>query len=97
MVHRSAGWMYRIGLESILGFQLRGDRLHVNPCIPSNWPGFEITYRYKATLYIVTVENKGKAKGDIKYLELDSIAVDREQGILLVNDEKQHQIVLVLG
>ena len=40
----SAGWMYRAGLESILGFQLSGDRLRIDPCVPRGWREFEITY-----------------------------------------------------
>ena len=38
----SAGWMYRAGIEWILGFRLRGTRLHIDPCIPRAWRGFEI-------------------------------------------------------
>jgi cyclic beta-1,2-glucan synthetase len=42
----SAAWMYRVGLESILGFRLEGgDRLRIRPCIPDAWPDFRITYR----------------------------------------------------
>ena len=45
----SAGWMYRAGLESILGFQLQGSRLKIAPCIPANWPGFEIVFKYRSS------------------------------------------------
>src|SRR6185295_6190215 len=43
----AAGWLYRVGLESILGFQLQGNRLRIEPCVASHWPGFQITYRYR--------------------------------------------------
>ena len=39
----SAGWMYRLLLESLLGLRLEGERLHVAPCLPAEWPGFAIT------------------------------------------------------
>ncbi len=39
----AAGWLYRAGLESILGFRVRGSTLLLDPCIPKDWPGFEIT------------------------------------------------------
>ena len=41
----SASWMYRVGLEAILGFRLEGDELVIDPCIPPSWPGFGIEYR----------------------------------------------------
>ncbi|MCM3906470.1 MAG: protein ndvB, partial [Pyrinomonadaceae bacterium] len=53
----SASWMYRAGLESILGFQLRGDRLKIDPCVPRWWREFEITYRRGRTTYRIKVEN----------------------------------------
>ncbi|MGH9897936.1 MAG: GH36-type glycosyl hydrolase domain-containing protein, partial [Pyrinomonadaceae bacterium] len=45
----SASWMYRAGLESILGFQLRAGRLHIDPCIPRNWREYVINYRHRTT------------------------------------------------
>src|SRR5205807_6197943 len=53
----SAGWMYRAGLESMLGFRLRGMRLVVDPCIPREWPGFTIAFRYHSARYTIVVEN----------------------------------------
>ena len=51
----SAGWMYRIWIEEVLGFRLRGDRLTIAPVIPDDWSGFEITYRYRSTVYEIEV------------------------------------------
>ena len=42
----SAAWMYRLGLEGILGLQRRGAGLIIEPHIPAGWPGYEVTYRY---------------------------------------------------
>jgi len=36
----SAGWMYRVWLEDVLGFHLQGKRLRMAPAIPDEWPGF---------------------------------------------------------
>src|SRR4029077_807336 len=57
----SAAWMYRAGVESILGFNLRGDRLQIDPCIPHHWPGFEIVFRYRSARYVIMVENSSGA------------------------------------
>jgi cyclic beta-1,2-glucan synthetase len=67
----SAGWMYRAGLESILGFRLQGSRLLLAPCIPADWPGFEIIYRYRDTTYTIVVENPQRVGQGIAHADLD--------------------------
>ena len=60
----AAGWLYRAGLEWILGFRKQGSALRIDPCIPRDWKRFEITYRHGGTLYRITVENpKGVCRG----------------------------------
>jgi cyclic beta-1,2-glucan synthetase len=56
----SAGWMYRIWLEEVLGFQLQGDQLTMRPAIPPDWPGFVLTFRYHTTTYRIEVSNGGE-------------------------------------
>ncbi len=56
----SAGWMYRIWLEEVLGFQLQGDQLTLRPAIPADWPGFVLTFRYHSTVYRIEVTNGGE-------------------------------------
>ena len=51
----SAGWMYRIWVEEVLGFRLRGETLTLNPAIPDSWSGFEITFRYRSASYEIAV------------------------------------------
>jgi cyclic beta-1,2-glucan synthetase len=51
----SAAWMYRIWIEEVLGFQLRGDHFKLKPTIPADWPGFEMTYRRGSTAWVITV------------------------------------------
>src|SRR5207237_6199390 len=53
----SAGWMYRAGLESLLGFRLRGTRLVIAPCIPRVWPGFDMVFRCRSARSALGVEN----------------------------------------
>jgi len=52
----SAGVMYRAWIEEVLGFKLHGDLLTLSPVLPADWPGFEITYRYRSSLYQITVQ-----------------------------------------
>jgi cyclic beta-1,2-glucan synthetase len=61
----SAGWMYRVALESVLGLRLaHGDRLVLRPCIPASWPGFTVVYRLpdtETTYRIVATRTGGPA------------------------------------
>ena len=57
----SAAWMYRIWIEEVLGFRLRGDRFTVEPSMPADWPGFELTYRHGSTVYEITVSRQDDA------------------------------------
>ena len=53
----SAGWLYRAGIESILGLVVKGDALLVAPCIPAKWPEFGMTLRYRGAIYEISVRN----------------------------------------
>src|SRR5581483_11493441 len=51
----SAGWMYRLAVESLLGVSREGARLRIAPCLPPGWPGFKLRYRYGETIYRIAV------------------------------------------
>jgi cyclic beta-1,2-glucan synthetase len=92
----SASWMYRAGLEYILGFELRGERLRINPCIQQSWPEYEIAYRYGSTHYSIKVENpNGVNRGVIK-VEMDGEVLPSED-FPLKDDGVTHNIRIVLG
>ena len=94
----SAGWMYRAGLEWILGFRLRGKTLLIDPCIPSKWPGFEIVYRYGSTRYEIAVENPRSVSRGVSSVELDGEALEqRPAQIALADDNVAHRVRIVLG
>src|SRR5437868_3296019 len=67
----SAGWMYRVWLEEVLGFKLSGDRLSIEPKIPETWPGYVLTFRYGQTEYRIEVENGGEFSKDEIHLKDD--------------------------
>jgi cyclic beta-1,2-glucan synthetase len=94
----SAGWMYRSGLEWILGFRLQGAALLIDPCIPRTWPGFAIKFRYRSTLYDITVENPSGVCRGIALAELDGVALPGDQArIALTDDTIAHRVRIVLG
>jgi cellobiose phosphorylase len=86
----SAGWLYRVGLEAILGFHLRGNRLSIEPRIPATWRDYEITYRYRSATYHVTVENHGHGGSG---LSIDGKPVMTD-AIDLVDDGRMHEVLL---
>jgi cellobiose phosphorylase len=87
----SASWLYRVGLETILGFRLRGARLEIEPCVPSGWPGYEITYRHGTATYHVIVENTGGSGRGVRSLTLDGRPVPTG-GIDLASDGQRHEV-----
>lgn len=93
----SAGWMYRAGVESLLGFRVMGARLILDPCIPGNWPGFSIAYRHGGTPYDIVVENPSGASKGVLAIEFDGVPLDDLTGISLVDDQQPHRVRVVLG
>ena len=94
----SAGWMYRAGIESILGFRLRGAVLHIDPCIPRAWPRFQITFRYHSSRYIVTVENPHGVTRGVAETRIDGRTLPEKPGeIPLADDGAIHRIDIRLG
>ena len=92
----SAGWMYRAGLESILGLRRRGATFVVDPCIPSSWPEYRIVWRFLETRYDITVSNPTHRCRGIREAALDGASVDAG-AIPLVNDGRVHEVRIVLG
>ncbi|MDQ6913995.1 MAG: hypothetical protein M3128_14100, partial [Verrucomicrobiota bacterium] len=94
----SAGWMYRAGLEWILGFRLKGTTLVIDPCIPKSWPGFQITFQYHSARYEIAVKNPHGTGHGVSSITLDSNArPPRESQIPLSNDGATHKVEVVLG
>jgi cyclic beta-1,2-glucan synthetase len=93
----SAGWLYRAGLESILGFRLRDTRLEIDPCIPRAWPRFTITFRHRSARYDIVVENPDGVSRGVFKLEVDGAVVDPAAGVALVDDGTAHRVRVVLG
>ncbi len=94
----SAGWMYQAGVESILGFRLRGTTLVIDPCIPRAWPGFEVSFRYHSSRYQIVVENpRGLSRGVVSVELDDEVQPNGGAVIPLVDDGRTHHVRVVLG
>ena len=95
----SAGWMYRVALEGLLGFQLHGATLALDPCIPRNWPGFEIAFRYRSARYEIAVNNPNSVCRGVISVTLDgALMPDSKKALIpLADDGATHRVLLVLG
>ncbi len=92
----SAGWMYRLGLEAILGVRRVGRALRIDPCIPKHWPGYEVTYRNGATVYHIRVENPAGVNRGVKQVTLDGKPLSGAE-IPLAEDGQWHEVRVVMG
>jgi cyclic beta-1,2-glucan synthetase len=91
----SAAWMYRVGLEAILGFTKRGATLEIDPCIPASWREFNLSYRYGSSTYEIAVHNPNGAQRGVASASLDGAHV--EGGIPLKDDGECHRVLVTLG
>ncbi len=90
----SAGWMYTLILESLLGLKRDGDKLRVRPCLPVDWASYKVHYRYRETVYHITVRQTGDggAAGTI----VDG--VERPDGAIpLADDRQEHSVEVTVG
>ncbi len=92
----SAAWMYRLGIEKILGISKTGNELTINPCVPHNWPGFEVTYRYGNTEYHIQVKNPKGIQQGVRKVSMDLQTISNRK-IMLVDDRRKHEVQVVMG
>ncbi len=94
----SAGWMYQAGVESILGFRLRGANLVIEPCIPRAWPRYEIDFAYRTSRYEIVVENPQGVSRGVVSAELDGQPLAGPGATIpLADDGGTHQVKVILG
>ncbi len=94
----SAGWMYQAGIEWILGFRLRGATLVMDPCIPRDWPRYEIDFRYRSARYEIVVENPNGVSRGMASAELDGRTLPAgDAAVPLADDGATHRVRVVLG
>jgi cyclic beta-1,2-glucan synthetase len=92
----SAAWMYRAGLEEILGLTRCGATFRLDPTIPASWPRYSIVWRFGHSRYEIEVENPGHQCRGIREAWHDGVPVD-PSAISLVDDGGVHRIRAVIG
>lgn len=91
----SASWMYRAGIEFLLGLSVENDQLKINPCIPEYWQEFTIYYEHESSSYEINVSNQNHSSNKVEKIELDGQILNSET-IPLINDAKKHLVKIVI-
>ena len=90
----SAAWMYRLIVESLLGLKREGNRLRFAPCIPAQWDGFNIHYRYRKTIYHIFILREKLPGGEMKVIVDGKEQSDAQ--IILMDDGREHKIHITI-
>ena len=88
----SAGWMYQLITESLLGLKRTGNKLCVSPLLPPQWTALDIQYRFGGTHYNISCRTGLQRKTTVVF---DGQALEDEE-IELVDDGRPHTLVLTL-
>jgi cyclic beta-1,2-glucan synthetase len=91
----SASWMYRLIIESLLGLRLEIDELRFAPCFPADWTGFKVHYRFRETVYHITILQSPDHDGEMS-VTIDGVPRDGNT-IKLANDLKEHFVELTFA
>jgi cellobiose phosphorylase len=92
----AAGWMYRLTVETLLGLQLEVDHLRIAPCVPADWGDYKIHYRYRDTVYHITVRRAGEPSGQATRVTVDGVE-QHDARIPLIDDRREHTAEVTLG
>ena len=90
----AAGWMYRLSVESLLGLKLVADQLQLTPCIPDHWASYKIHYRYRETVYHISVKRSSGKSQEMIRVTLDGAMINEGNAgmIPLVDDHRDHDV-----
>ena len=92
----SSSWFYKAGIEYILGLRIKGSKLKIKPCIPKEWQEYQIRYKYKSSIYDITVKNPEKKEySEIKEYIIDGEKIE-EKYVKFIDDGKRHEIIAIL-
>ncbi len=92
----SSGWLFRLGTEAILGFQLEGEHFTIKPCIPDSWDGYHLSFQNNSSQYDIRVENPDHVESGVRKVVLDGEELDG--GIIPIDkDSNKHTVRIIMG
>ncbi|WP_339799823.1 glucoamylase family protein [uncultured Marinobacter sp.] len=87
----AAGWMYRLTVETLLGLELEGNHLRITPRVPDDWPGYQIHYRFRDSIYHISIGPMTASSANVARINLDGADCPDDR-IPLVNDGLEHVV-----
>ena len=93
----SAGWMYRILIEEMLGLKIRGDNLYMDPVLPSDWETVSLRLRRGEAVYEITLDNRERVNRGVAWQEMDGRRLSLGEDILLENGPVKHKLRVRMG
>ncbi|HJS17595.1 MAG TPA: protein ndvB, partial [Anaerolineales bacterium] len=91
----SASWMYRLGIERLLGISRSANHLEIKPCIPSDWEGYQLNYRFGKTLYHIRIENPHGGNCEVREIRMDGKKLPALK-IPLDDDGRNHEVIVTM-
>ena len=93
----SAGWMQRVGIESILGVVIQDGVLKITPCIPRDWTEYQVTIAWRSASYAITVHNPDGVCTGVASIAVDGAEQPIGQTLRLLDDGATHTVLVRLG
>jgi len=91
----AAGWLYKVGLENIIGLRKNGERLYITPCIPKSWDCFSIDYRIEQAVYHIEIKNPDRLNCGVSYIALDGKHCPG--GYIILAPGGFHRVEVIMG
>ncbi len=92
----AAGWMYRVGIENILGFTKLGDRVKIDPCIPASWTHYTMVVKHGDTTWHIKVQNPSHVNKGVHKIILDGVEIEGDS-FEFRDDGEQHVVEVLMG
>ena len=88
----SAGWMYQLIMENLLGIQMEGNKLKFNPCVPKEWASYSMVCKFRETTYNITLVQEKISEGKLQ-VEIDGLKNPGNE-INLIDDKLVHKVII---
>jgi cyclic beta-1,2-glucan synthetase len=93
----SAAWMWRLGIEAILGLRRQDGQLRIDPCIPPSWHGFEAWVRIGEQRLHIVIENPDRVSTGVAAVTLDGATLDSNRISVDPSSTRAHEVHVRLG
>jgi cyclic beta-1,2-glucan synthetase len=87
----AAGWLYRAGIEYVLGVRVQGAQVEISPCIPRDWAGYTVRYRRGRATYVIRVTNPSRLSTGGVDIEIDGKAIAGSR-FPVTDDGREHRV-----